>query len=73
MKEILQEYYNYTLYENEGKLLLSVVCGTVAVFDLTIELNKAEKLQFEKEGQSFIASLADKVRYAPDDYVKRMV
>lgn len=73
MKEILQEYYNYTLYENEGKLLLSVVCGTVAEFDLTIELNETEKLQFEREGQSFIAYLAGKIRYAPNDYVKRMV
>lgn len=73
MKELLQDHYNYTLYENEGKLLLAVVCGTVAIFDLTIELNKAEKRQFDKEGQPFIASLADKVRYAPDDYLKRRV
>jgi hypothetical protein len=73
MKELLQDHYNYTLYEKEGKLLLSVVCGTVAVFDLTIELTQTEAQKFEQEGQAFIASFADTIRYAPDDYLKRRV
>jgi hypothetical protein len=72
MQELIRKDYDYILYQEEEKLLLSVVCGTVAVFELTILLTKKEVLQYQQQGEAFTDSLASKIQYNPDDFVKRM-
>ncbi len=73
MKKILESYYNYTLYKDKNRLLLTVICGTVAVFDLTMELNKEEHILFDAQGEAFIVALASKVCYAPTDFLERRI
>ncbi len=71
MKILHQAHYDFTFYEEGGKLFLSVVCGTTAVFDITFPLHAKELQSYEAEGNSFIESLVYRVRDFPDEYANR--
>jgi hypothetical protein len=71
MKELLQEPWLYTLYANGERLILTVVCGTVAVYELSIELTNEEKQQFDSLGKAFIHSLALQISSRPSDFEAR--
>lgn len=73
MKELIRDDWNYTLYEQEQGLLLSVVCGTVAIFEVNVLLNEDEIKHFQKDGKDFLQLLADTIRSNPDEYFQRKV
>ena len=68
MKEIIKKNWEYTLFEKKDKMILSVLCGSVALFTVNIKLNESEKESFEKFGESYIDDLAEKVRTDPSDF-----
>lgn len=43
LKKIKEEAWSYTLYEKGSKQFLSVLCGTIAMYETVIELNEDEK------------------------------
>ncbi len=71
MKEILKEDWKYILYENEGGYFMTVVCGTIAVFDISFQLSEEETKLFLENGKSYIENLASTVSYYPNEYIKR--
>ena len=73
MKELLNSRWNYVLYETEGKLLLSVVCGTVGMFDRNIFLTDIERESFNLEGESYIEKFANEIRNDPSKHESRHV
>lgn len=74
MRILLESPWNYTLSEEEaGDFLLSVVCGTVGVYELTIRLNKAERERYLAEGEDYIQVLASNVCSNPGKYERRSV
>jgi len=73
MKELLRSDYNYMLYQDGPRLLLSVACGTVAVFDITIALTAQETKYFQTQGEEFLVYLAGKVQYNPENYLERRI
>ena len=46
-----------TLYENGEKLILSVVCGSVAIYLVNLELKKSEVNSYKKNGVVFYSSI----------------
>jgi uncharacterized protein YhaN len=74
MEEIVKKDWKYVLYRTEqNQLLLSVVCGSVALYDLNFILNSEEKELFRKEGVKFLDELAEKVSYSPQLFEERKV
>jgi len=73
MEKIIDKYYDYILYQKENDLILSVVCGTVAVYDITIALNPQETQEYHKKGGSFLDTLASTIRSYPEEYFKRRI
>ncbi|MFC4095527.1 hypothetical protein [Euzebyella saccharophila] len=71
MKELIKKEWDFTLFENKDKLILSVLCGGVALYYVTFELNSLEESAFNKNGKSFITQLADKVREKPSLFRER--
>ena len=71
MRVIFKKPWDYTFSEEEGKYYLSVSCGTVAVFDVNIQLNSEEVSSYEKKGEEFIDQLAGDIRFAPKEYSNR--
>lgn len=73
MKKLMEESYSYILYEKDEELILSVLCGTVAMFDRTIVLNAEERSAFEKNGKEYIDSLAARIRFSPSSFDERHI
>ncbi len=73
MKELASEYYSFYLtLEDDGRYLLEVLCGTVGVFTLTIELTPAEIGDFERDPES-VKRLARAVSGSPTSFLDRKV
>ncbi len=73
MNTLLSKSWQYTLYEKEGNLFLEVVCGTVAVFTITIQLNEEEKENYTSIGESYIDVLASEIAYSPNGFEDRNI
>lgn len=73
MKEILKKNWDYTLYSSEDTLIMSVLCGSVALYTLNIELNELEKKKFNRSGESFINDFAKDVRETPSIFMSRHI
>lgn len=68
MIELLKKQWEYVLYEDNNELILSVVCGTILVYDVEIKLTEEQKNMFKKEGQKYIDVLSEEIRYSPEKY-----
>lgn len=74
MKEVVKKNWEYVLYQTEqSELILSVVCGSVALYDFDFVLDAQEKEQFKEEGSKFLDELAAKVNYNPLAFEHRKV
>jgi len=73
MNTIISKSWQYSLHQEGEKLLLSVVCGTVAIFTVTIELSAQEKNLFLEKGERYIDELAAEITYNPDAFMARNV
>jgi hypothetical protein len=71
MREIIKKPWNYTFFEDDGKYYLSVSCGTVAVFDINVQLTPEEINLYNEVGENFIDKLVGEIQYAPKEYSNR--
>lgn len=73
MKELASENHSFYLtLEDDGRYLLEVMCGTVGVFTLTIELSPGEIADFERDPES-VKRLARAVSGSPTSFLHRKV
>lgn len=70
MKLISQEAWSYLLYQDGERYFLSVLCGSVAMYGVTIELSADEIVKIT-EGS--ISSLAKEIRNNPQPYNDRRI
>jgi hypothetical protein len=71
-RKLLEEPWSYTLWEEpSGALLLSVTCGTSAVFEVTFRLTDEERAGYVRSGEDFVRLLAGRVTGNPDAYASR--
>lgn len=73
MKELIKKSWNYTLYQKETQLILSVICGTVGLYEVNIILTPEEMELYKKEGIAYTDQLAENIRYDPDKYGERHI
>ncbi len=70
MEEILKKPYEYVLSKtNSNDYILSVVCGTVGIFEVDITLSIDQIKKYENSGEEFLDELAAKVRSNPKSYL----
>ncbi len=69
---IAQVPWGYTLYKVADQYILSVVCGTIAIYSLEIPLDARETAQ-ALEGTASLDALAAKIQYSPSSYHERRV
>ena len=73
-KVIEDSNWDYQLTEDKnGVLFFEVICGTVAIYTITFELNANEIESWKKEGPPALRSLSYRVRDYPEEYLKRRV
>ncbi len=73
MEIVTQKPWEYTLYKKSDVFVFSVVCGTVAVFDLNILLNKEETESYIITGNAYLSILAANIRSNPEKWKKRAI
>ncbi|HOP65291.1 MAG TPA: hypothetical protein PK906_18070 [Spirochaetota bacterium] len=73
MKEILRSQWNYMLCDQDGELLFSVICGSVAIYEINIFLNDEEIEKYNAGGEEFLKELAEHIRFNPESYNDRHV
>ncbi|ALN83392.1 hypothetical protein LC55x_0087 [Lysobacter capsici] len=71
MQLIDQRDWAWTLYADGERRYLSVLCGTIASYELTLELDAGERARIGEQG--FVDALASEVAYRPDSYKARHV
>lgn len=70
MKVIDQESWSWTLYQRNDEYILSVLCGSVAMYGREIVLNANETAEYLKYG---IDEIAKRVTYEPSKYKFRQI
>jgi len=74
METIIQKQYEYTFSKDvNGQLMISVLCGSVGLFELDIILNQKETEEYNKIGETYIDQLAKQIRYNPNDWSLRKI
>jgi hypothetical protein len=71
MNVIAEKPWSWLLFEEEAKLLLSVVCGGVGVYDVDFELTGEEIASYRQGGSVYVDQLANSVRAKPAEFESR--
>ena len=70
MKVIDQKSWSWTLYRRDDEYILSVLCGSVAMYGREVILSKNEISEYLEHG---IDELAKKITYEPSKYKSRQI
>jgi hypothetical protein len=70
MEIILNKRWNYQFIKDNGKYILSVMCGTVGLFEVDVELNKHQIANYKRNGIDFIEKCVKEIRANPNQYIK---
>ncbi|RRJ86694.1 hypothetical protein EG240_15855 [Paenimyroides tangerinum] len=70
-KEIIKKDWDYNFYKNEDKYILSVLCGTVGLFEINIQLSKDEISVYKEKGETYIDELAKSIQNSPSSFSNR--
>lgn len=63
---IADSTWSWSLYRLEdGSLVLSVVCGTVGIYEIDVTLGPETTAAYNRDGLDVIEKLAAEVRYSP--------
>ncbi len=73
MKVIAQEEWSWTLLEDGERLVLSVLCGGAAMYELDIALSPEERALWETQGAPGLKPLIDAIKARPSDFLSRRV
>lgn len=57
--------------EDDGRLMLTVVCGTIGIFEVVIELNEDERTSFLEKGRDFVIDLKNLILEDPMSFSER--
>lgn len=71
MDKVFQESWSYTLYRDDDRYILSVVCGGVGMYELNVPLDDMEVKVVGD--QAAVAALAKEIRADPKRYATRSV
>ncbi len=72
MKILNKSPWDFTLFEENDAIYLEVVCGSVGIYELKIQLTQDE-IASSRNDQNFISQLAKKIRFDPDSYQNRII
>jgi fructose-specific component phosphotransferase system IIB-like protein len=74
MQEIIfEERYFYQFYKEKDNYYLSVLCGTVAQFDITIKFTETEIETYLLKGKNYIVIKANEIFNDPEKFVSRKI
>ena len=73
LKAIHTEDWFYTLYAYNEHLILSVLCGSVGLYETNVYLPWDIQEAYQEKGLRVLTALAEKIRQSPNSYNMRRV
>jgi hypothetical protein len=73
MADLLKKNWEYTLSDYSRQFRLSVVCGTVGLYEIDIYLDESEIEKYNELGNEFIDKLVKSIQEFPNDYARRKI
>lgn len=74
MKEITKKNWEYTLLQDDdGVYVLSVLCGSIGLYELEIKLNATETSKYLEKGLEYLEGLVKQVRNSPSSFQDRAI
>lgn len=73
MEEVSRKHWDYILCRDGESLILSVVCGTVGIFEVNIKLDDIEARHYAEQGEAYLVMLVQSVRNNPNVYASRQI
>lgn len=73
MTELAKENWRFVLYDVDGRAVLVVVVGGVAMDELAVELTESERWSFDNLGVAGILPLVKAIESAPGRFADRKV
>jgi hypothetical protein len=71
METLAQGAWDYTLFQDGERIVLDVVCGTVGIFNVAVELTAEERRVWETEGMPGLRFLVRAIRDNPPAFADR--
>ena len=68
LTKIEEKSWTYILYKYQDKYILSVMCGSIALYDVNIIVDDSIIKQFENKGITVLDELASIIRDNSDKY-----
>lgn len=65
--------WDWMLFRNDGNLYFTVLCGSVGVYSVDIQLSESEVSDYANRDREALASLATKIRMSPENYCDRHI
>ncbi len=72
-QEISRPDKGYVFALEDGRPVIRVLCGGIAMYEIAIALNPEEQAEFEERGEEFLDELADGVLQDPSSYHSRHI
>ncbi|MCD2258409.1 hypothetical protein [Psychroserpens luteolus] len=71
---ILKEDWSYTLEKTKSEsYILTVVCGSIGIYEIKIALNPEEIQKFITHGESYIVQSVRNIQESPSKYTHRHI
>lgn len=65
MVELLREQWDFILYNDNGSLILNVLCGSVGIYEVSYILDKEEARIYNERGLDYLKELVKIIRDEP--------
>jgi hypothetical protein len=72
MELLIKKDWDYTFIKSNDKYVLSVLCGTIGLFEIEIVLNNEENEEYRIKGNEYIDSLAKRIQNNPSVWMERV-
>ncbi len=73
MHLLAERNWSWMLFEDEGIFILSVICGSVGIYTLEIQLSANELAEYRAKGEKFLDVIARDISYAQSKYTARQI
>lgn len=73
MEKIEESVWSWILYREGAEFYLSVMCGTVGLFTVDLQLGADEAAAYRERGTDFIEGLAREIRGVPARFQPRHI
>lgn len=68
MRMLAESTWNWQLYEDGPDLFLSVLCGSIGLYERCIQLSETQKHTYHQEGEKVLNELAASLRHRKEPH-----